>query len=112
MKFAVSFAWLIGMIVTVMLFLADYASWTNDTELAYEIAAHDLRHLLADCGENLVCNTPPSTACRHTNDVVEIHADLGPRRRFPMGVASADASLYFDPTTLGVDVRAVRQCAP
>lgn len=112
MRFALSSAFLTGMIVTVMVFLADFAAWTNDRELAYEIASHDLRHLMADCGEDLVCDRPPTTACRHSNDVVEIHADLGIRRRFPLGTASADASLYFDAGAVGADTSAVRQCTP
>lgn len=112
MRFALSSAFLTGMIVTVMVFLADFTAWTNDRELAYEIASHDLRHLMADCGEDLVCDRPPTTACRHSNDVVEIHADLGIRRRFPLGTASADASLYFDAGAVGADTSGVRQCTP
>ena len=112
MRFALSVAFLAGTIVTVMVFLADFAAWTNDRELAYEIASHDLRYLLADCGDDLVCDRPPATACRHSNEVIEVHADLGPRRRFPLGTASAGASLYFDAGAVGADTSAVRQCAP
>lgn len=112
MRFALSSGFLVSMIVTVMVFLADFAVWTNDRELAYEIASHDLRSLLADCGEDLVCNQPPTTACRHTNDVVEVHADLGPRRRFPLGSANADASVYFDAGSIGIDISALKQCGP
>lgn len=112
MRFALSTGFLAGMIVTVMVFLADFAAWTNDRELAYEIASHDRRRLLADCGEDLVCDRPPATACRRAGNVVEVRADLGPRRRFPLGVANADASLYFDAGPHGIDISAVRRCAP
>lgn len=112
MRFALSSMLLVGMIVTVMVFLADFAAWTNDQELAYEIALHDLQHLLADCGEDLVCDRPPSTACRHSNKVLEIHADLGYRRRFPFGASAVESSLYFDAGGLGIDTGAVKQCTP
>ena len=112
MRFAVVSVYLVGMIVTVMVFLADYAHWVNDQELAYEIASHEMRRLLADCGDDLVCDRPPPSACLHPNNVVEVHADLGPRRRFPLGVDSAEASLYFDANILGVDVDAVDPCGP
>ena len=112
MRFAVVSVYLVGMIVTVMVFLADYTHWVHDQELAYEIASHEMRRLLADCGDDLVCDRPPPSACLHPNNVVEVHADLGPRRRFPLGVASAEASLYFDADTLGADVEAVDPCGP
>ena len=112
MRFAVVSVYLVGMIVTVMVFLADYTHWVHDQELAYEIASHEMRRLLADCGDDLVCDRPPPSACLHPNNVVEVHADLGPRRRFPLGVASAEASLYFDANILGVDVDAVDPCGP
>ena len=83
MRFALSSAFLAGTIVTVMVFLADFTAWTNDRELAYEIASHDLRYLLADCGEDLVCDRPPATACRHSNEVIEVHADLGAAEAVP-----------------------------
>lgn len=111
MRFALSSAFLVGTIVTTMVFLADFTAWTNDRELAYEIASHDLRRLLADCGEDLVCDRPPTTACRHSNDVIEVHADLGPKRRFPLGTAPADASLYFDAGAIGAETTAVRPCS-
>lgn len=110
MRFALSSVFLVSMIVTVMVFLADFAAWTNDRELAYEIASHDLRRLLADCGDDLICNRPPTTACRHTNQVVEIYTDLGPRRRFPLGTANADASVYFDAGSIGADITVLRSC--
>ena len=112
MRWALVTLTLSGMIVTVLAFLADYAIWVNDEELAYEIAAHDLRRLLADCGEDLVCDRPPETACKHSNDVVEVTAVLGIRRRFPFGAGSASASLYFDAAALTADVTAIPACAP
>ena len=112
MNFALSTAFLVGLILVAMVFLADFTTWVNDEELAYELASRDMRFLLADCGEDLVCDRAPTTACRHTNNVVEIHTDLGPRTRWPLGVDNADASLYFNAPDLGVDVSQVRQCAP
>ena len=112
MRFAVVSVYLVGMIVAVMVFLADYTHWVNDQELAYEIAS-------TRCGgcwptaATTWCTTghPRRHACT-PNNVVEVHADLGPRRRFPLGVASAEASLYFDADTLGADVEAVDLCGP
>ena len=112
MNFALSTAFLVGLVLVAMVFLADFTIWVNDEELAYELASHDMRLLLGDCGEDLVCDRAPPTACRHTNDVVEIHTDLGPRTRWPLGVDNADASLYFNAPALGVDVSQVKQCEP
>ena len=112
MSFSLSAAFLVGLVLAAMTFLADFTTWVNDEELAYELASHDMRLLLADCGEDLVCDRAPTTACRHTNNVIEIHTDLGPRTRWPLGVDHADASLWFDAAALGVDVSQVNPCAP
>ena len=112
MRFAVVSVSMVSLIVTAMLFLADYAAWVNAQELAYEIAVRDYRIVLADCGGDLVCSQPPPTACRHPSDVIEVHADLGPRRRFPFGTSTAEASLYFDAAANAVDVSALPLCAP
>lgn len=112
MRFAVTTVSMTSLIVFSMLFLADYAAWVHGQELAYEIAARDYRIAIADCADDLVCSQPPPTACRHTNNVLEVTADLGHRRRFPFGAAPTKASLYFDADAHSVNVTAVPACVP
>ena len=112
MRFAVTTVSMVSLIVFAMLFLADYAAWVRGQELAYEIAARDYRVALADCADDLVCAQPPPTACQHTNNVLEVTADLGHRRRFPFGAAPTNASLYLDNAAHSFNMDAVPACAP
>lgn len=112
MSWAVTTVSMVSLIVFSMLFLADYAAWVRGQELAYEIAARDHRIALADCADDLVCSQPPPTACRHPNNVIEVTADLGHRRRFPFGPSPTKASLWFDAGAYSADVTAVPACAP
>ena len=114
MRFALMSVSMVSIIVFAMLFLADYTAWVNQQELAYEIAARDYRRILADCGDDLVCSPPAvaAAACRHSNNVIEVSADLGHRRRFPFGASPVKASLYFDADDASVDVSAFPSCGP
>ena len=113
MRFPLTTISMAGLIVFTMLYLADYAAAVRGQERAYEIAARDYRITLADCADDLVCSADvPPTACRHTNDVIEVTADLGHRRRFPFGAVPTKASLWFDAASHSVNVAAVRSCGP
>ncbi|MDE0375072.1 MAG: hypothetical protein OXK16_03805 [bacterium] len=113
MRFSLTTVSMAGMIVFAMLYLADYATWVRGQELAYEIAARDYWITLADCADDLVCSANvPDTACRHTNDAIEVTADLGHRRRFPFGAVPIKASLWFDAAAYSVNVAAVPPCGP
>ncbi|MYB45375.1 MAG: hypothetical protein F4X74_10600 [Acidimicrobiia bacterium] len=113
MRFPLTTVSMAGLIVFAMLYVSDYAAAVRNQELAYEIATRDYRITLADCADDLVCSANvPDTTCRHPNDVLEVTADLGHRRRFPFGATHIKASRWFDAAGQSVNVAAVRSCGP